>query len=269
MPGALMVLVSRHTGQGLAAALCGRAGPAALRALASSTPTLLQDLSSGIDARGLAAQAAASTASSRSASGSGASTTSGSSDARAWRSAVTTRFAIKPSVTSPLFATYKQNREVDQRRTLLLKLLEAHARLSRSIEGMDDEQARRIARYRITHLRSLTDDLNALLDDSHAPKTLTECTSRSQMYGFYSLLQNQANQADKQAREFAQLQAGRSAASVWDYWRKHFQEPYVKVPGLEPLHATAPTSTPRVSRTPRASARAASLAPSCALARAA
>lgn len=58
-----------------------------------------------------------------------------------WTEHTRKRFTIKPSVLSPLYATYTQEQSREAQRNLLTQLISAHTLLAQDIDGFDPSQA--------------------------------------------------------------------------------------------------------------------------------
>uniref|UniRef100_A0A7S0R860 Small ribosomal subunit protein uS9c n=1 Tax=Chlamydomonas leiostraca TaxID=1034604 RepID=A0A7S0R860_9CHLO len=174
-----------------------------------------------------------------------------------WSAHRNVSFAIRPSLLSPLYPTYRQEQDRQTRRQLTANLVQAHQILKEEHDGYDAVQVERTARHRAAALRQLATDMRALAPRSN----LAACTDRKLMLGFYSILEAQvvgsASAAPSQPSGEAAAGSGNSApavtgqeavedadvyqkmatgrASVWDTWASHFEQRYKGVPSLEPL----------------------------------
>jgi hypothetical protein len=112
-------------------------------------------------------------------------------------------FALRPSYLSPLQAAYQSECDREERRQLVTSLLAAHKMLAEDIDGYDAAQIQRTARHRITHIRELSKDLNQLGPRSNVAR----CTARSQAFGFYALLEENAGARDADAQAFYEVRS--------------------------------------------------------------
>ena len=147
-----------------------------------------------------------------------------------WTEHSHTQFSIRPSFLSPLHTAYKLQEQRELRRKLCLELLRAHHELSKETEGIDESQAFATQSYRQGEMRRLSDELRRLSNATN----IAECRDPSLVKGFYAILTQDTEKKNEDAESFHSVATGKE--SVWDHWRKYFEEAYADTPNLDPLH---------------------------------
>lgn len=133
-----------------------------------------------------------------------------------WTTHTQQQFSIRPSFLSPLYSTYKQEYDRNQRRALLDALMRSHKQLSEEVDGLDSTQQQRNMEQRIAAMQSLASDMDSLQQRRNLP----ECNNRNLMYGFYALLEEESQSRNPDSEAFHAVAQGK--VTPWEHWAAHF-----------------------------------------------
>lgn len=155
--------------------------------------------------------------------------TSSSSKPQDWTEYVHETFSIRPTYLSPCFAAYLQSKEAHERRQLLGHCIRTSSLLAYDIDGLDDTQVEQITRHRIKQLKAWCGEMTQLNTDAYLPA----CDDRRLMFGYFHLLEEVAQKADRDSADFHELYKGK--ADAWEYWLSKFAKRYEGTPSMERL----------------------------------
>ncbi len=132
---------------------------------------------------------------------------------------------------SPLFTAWEHARQAGQRQALLRASLRAQLDLAREIPGDNILEVAKATRKRVKRVREIVTQLKQSAGEANAAPA--RCPDLDHAVGFCALLERSAERSQPDAREFDRVQRGE--VSPWEHYKRHFHEPYLNVPRLQPL----------------------------------
>ncbi|KXZ49710.1 hypothetical protein GPECTOR_20g567 [Gonium pectorale] len=169
------------------------------------------------------------------------------------------QFSLRPSVLSPIFATWDQARQSAARKEHLLALLRANVQLANHLPTPKPGTLIRTVRARRDALRKVSALLKRTELEEPRLAALASCPRPEAAATYCAALEEAARAADPAARDFAAMQRGET--SPWTYFAQHFHERYRNTPRLQPLEVIFSKPDPDVLfQQLRASAAAAAAA---------